>query len=114
KKGKSGDLYVRIVIKPHPLFKRAGDDLFTTLFIPFTNAVLGGEVEVSTLEGTPVTLSVPEGSESGRILKVPGRGVPHFHGLGRGNLAVELKIKVPKKPTREQRELLDRMKKEGL
>lgn len=112
--GKAGDLYLRIFVKPHPVFRRKGDDLIASIPITFAQAALGDEIEISTLEKTKILLQVPAGTESGKILKISGKGIPRFGGYGRGNLYVELAIKTPKKITKEQKELLEKLKKEGL
>lgn len=112
--GKSGDLYVRIFVKEHPVFERRGDDLYTSIPVSFSQAALGDEVEVKTLEGTKLLLNVPSGAESGKILRISGKGVPHFSGWGRGDLYVELVVKTPKKLTKKQKELLEQLKKEGV
>ncbi|MBI4123147.1 MAG: molecular chaperone DnaJ [Parcubacteria group bacterium] len=114
RRGKNGDLYARITVKPHANFKRRGDDLYAKTQISFTQAVLGDEIQVPTLEGARVLLQVPAGTESGRVVKVQGKGVPHFQGLGRGNLNYELEIHIPKKLSRQQKELLEKLKKEGI
>lgn len=115
KKGaRAGDLYVRIFIKEHPVFQRKGDDLFTILPISISKAVLGGEEEMKDLSGKRIVLIVPPGSESGKILRLSEKGIPHFGGKGQGNMYVELQIKIPKKLTREQKELLEKLKKEDL
>lgn len=114
KKGKAGDLYIRIHVKPHPVFQRKGDDLFVCMPILFSQAVLGDEVEIPTIEGTSILVAIAPGTESGKILKVPGKGIPHFSGLGRGNMNIEVQFKIPKKLTQEQRELLERLKDEGI
>jgi molecular chaperone DnaJ len=112
--GKAGNLYVRIFVKPHQVFKRKGDDLHLSVPISLTQAVLGGEVEIPTLQGSKILLNVPSGTESGKVLKISGKGVPRFSGLGSGNMYVELTIKVPKKLTKKQKELLERLEEEGL
>jgi molecular chaperone DnaJ len=112
--GRPGDLYVRILVKKHPIFKRKGDDLYISLPITFSQAVLGEEIEIPTLEGKKILLKVPSGSESGKILRISGKGIPHFSGWGRGNLYVELIVKVPKKLNKKQKELLKKLKDEGL
>jgi molecular chaperone DnaJ len=112
--GKAGDLYVRILVKPHPIFERKGDELYVSLPISFTQAVLGDEIELPTLEGKKILLKIPSGTESGRIFRISGKGVPHFQGLGRGNLYVELFISTPKKLTKKQKELLEQLKTEGI
>lgn len=112
--GKAGDLYVRILVKPHPIFARKGDEVYISLPISFTQAVLGDEIEAPTLEGKKILLKVPPGTESGRIFRISGKGIPHFQGLGRGDLYVELLVKTPKKLTKTQKELLERLKTEGI
>jgi len=114
KGGKSGDLYVRIFVKAHPVFKRKADDLYISLPISFSQAALGDEVETPTLESTKILLKVPEGAESGKILRISGKGIPHFSGYGRGDLYVELIVKTPKKLTKKQKELLEKLKEEGI
>lgn len=114
KGGKHGNLYVRIFIKKHHIFERKGDDLFTLVQIGFSQAVLGDEIEVATLEGTKILLDIPAGTESGKVFKISGKGIPHFGGYGRGNLYIELMLKTPKKLSRKQKELLEKLKEEGL
>ncbi len=114
RKGRAGDLYIRIHVKPHPVFQRKGDDLFVRMSILFSQAVLGDEVEVSTIEGASILVAIAPGTEPGKIVKVPGKGIPHFSGLGRGTMNIEVQFKIPKKLTQEQRELLERLKKEGI
>jgi len=114
RKGKAGDLYIRFFIKKHPIFQRKGDDLYSLKEISFSQAVLGDEVEILTLEGKLVLLKLTAGIESGKILRISGKGIPHFSGFGRGNLYVQLIIKTPKKITKKQKELLEELKKEGI
>ena len=109
-----GDLYVRIFIKPHPIFERKGDDLYLTKKIPFSTAVLGGEVEIPTLEKKTILLKVPTGSESGKILRISSKGIPHFARMGRGHLYVKLQVATPKRLTNKQKELLKKLQEEGL
>lgn len=112
--GKSGNLFARIIVREHPDFERRGDDLFTETEINFSQAVLGDEVEIKTLEGSNILLQVPVGTESGKVLKISGKGIPHFGGYGKGNLYVELKVKIPRKLTKEQKKLLEQLKEKGL
>ncbi|MCH7604657.1 molecular chaperone DnaJ [Patescibacteria group bacterium] len=114
RKRKSGDLYIRVYVKPHSVFTRKGDDLYSVVPIVFSQAALGGEVEVSTLEEKKILLQVPAGTESGKILRIAGHGIPHFSGWGRGHMYVKLDIKVPKKLTKQQKELLEKLQKEGV
>ena len=112
--GRAGDLYVRLIVKPHPTFKRKGDDLYVKVPVSFSQASLGDEIEVSTLEGSKILLKVPAGTESGKVLRISQKGIPHFSGYGRGNLYVELIVKTPQKLTRRQKELLEKLKEEGI
>ena len=114
KKGKAGDLYIRIAVKKHSLFIRKGDDLYMKKGLSFSQAALGDEVEVPTLEGAPVLLTVLPGTESGELLRVKGKGIPHFSGLGRGDIYAQLNIDTPKKLSRRQKELMEELKREGL
>jgi len=114
KGGPAGDLYIKFSIKPHPLFERKGDDLFTQAEISLSQAALGGEVEIKTLENETLILKIPAGTESGKVLRISGKGIPHFGGYGRGNLYVEIKIKIPRKLTKNQKELLEKLRQEGL
>ena len=112
--GKPGDLYVRIFVKKHPVFQRKGDDLYIALQISFSQAALGDEIETQILDGSKILLKVPEGTESGKVLRISGKGIPHFSGYGRGNLYVELVVKTPKKLTKKQKELLEKLREEGI
>ncbi len=112
--GKPGNLYVRIFVRKHPVFKRKGDDLYVQVPISFSQAGLGGEAEIQTLQGKKILLTIPSGTESGKILKISGKGIPHFSGFGTGNMYVEIVLKTPKKLTKRQKELLEGLKEEGL
>jgi len=114
KGGNPGDLYVRISVKEHSVFQRRGDDLFVSREISFSRAALGNEVEILTLEGTKILLKIPSGLESGKILRISGKGIPHFSGYGRGSLYVQLIVKTPKRLTKTQKELLKKLQEEGL
>lgn len=92
--GAAGDLYVRVRVVPHPGFERQGDDLVHHLAVPVTQAVLGAEIELETLEGTE-TLTIPAGTQPGRVFRLRGRGVPHLRGRGRGDLLVVADVEVP-------------------
>jgi len=112
--GKSGDLYIRISVKTHPIFERKGDDLYLKLPISFSRAALGDEIEIPTLDGKRILLKIPAGIESGKIIRISEKGIPHFSGYGRGNLYVELILKTPKKLTKKQKEILEKLKEEGI
>jgi len=114
--GISGDLYLRIIIKRHPVFERKGDDLHTTIYITFTEAVLGSKKEVEVLSSgdkeKKIFLSTPSGIESGEIFRVKGKGIKHFDAPGQGDLYAKVKIKTPKKVSAQARELLEKLQKE--
>jgi len=114
KGGKPGDLYVRILVRKHPVFKRKGDDLYLSMPISFSKATLGDEIEISTLGGKKIVLKIPPGTESGKIVRISKKGIPHFSSYGRGSLYVELVVETPKKLTKRQKELLEKLRKEGI
>ena len=114
KGGNPGDLYARIFVRKHPIFNRKGDDLHAAKEISFSEAALGAEVEISTLDKTKILLKVPQGTESGKILRISGKGIPHFQGYSRGDMYVELLVRTPQKLTKRQRELLEELRKENL
>jgi molecular chaperone DnaJ len=102
--GPPGDLYVVVHVAAHELFKRKGRDLVLTVPVTFSEAALGAEIKVPTLDGGPVTLKVPAGTRSGRTFRVKGRGVPVSKGAG--DLLVTTEVAVPAKLTPEQRDLV--------
>ncbi len=114
KGGKPGDLYVRILVKEHSTFVRRGDDLYISVPLTFSQVSLGDEIEVATLEGSKFSLKISSGTESGKVLRISGKGIPHFSSYGKGNLYVELVVKTPKRLTKKQKELLKKLKEEGL
>ena len=114
KEGKPGNLYVRIFIKKHPVFIRKGDDVYISQEISYSQAILGDTIEIPTLEKKNILVKVPAGTESGKILRISEKGIPHYGSYGRGNMYLELVIKIPKKLTREQKKLLEDLKEEGL
>jgi len=103
--GPPGDLYVNVGVEGHQLFGRRGDDLTLHVPVTFSEAALGTKVRIPTLD-EPVTLKVPAGTESGRTLRVKGRG-GHRSGGRRGDLLVTIDVAVPRKLTRTQRKLLE-------
>ena len=110
--GPPGDLYVVVHVRPHPLFVRDGADLHCEVPIPFVHAALGAEIEVPTLEGR-VTMRVPEGTQSGKILRLRGKGVPTLGGAGRGDQLVRIFVEVPSSLSDRQRELLEEFARES-
>lgn len=110
--GSSGDLYIFISIKAHDIYTVKNADLHIRLPISFTRAALGGEVEVKTIEGSKVTLSIPTGSETGASLRIKGKGMSKVRSSLRGDLYVHIYIQTPKNLTKKQKELLQELDKE--
>jgi molecular chaperone DnaJ len=104
--GRSGDLYVEVVVAPHDTFRRAGDDLGCEVTVPMTVAALGGSVMVPTLE-EPHELQIEAGTQSGHVVRLKNKGMPHLGGRGRGEMVVLLRVETPTKLDREQIELLE-------
>ncbi len=112
--GKAGDLCVRISVIPNPTFERKADDIFARAEISITQAILGAEIEIQTLAKAKLLLAIPEGTESGKIFRMSGKGIPHFNRSGTGDMYVQIIVKVPKKVSKKQKELLENLQKEGL
>lgn len=106
KGGPNGDLYVLINVKEHPLFTREGNDVLCEIPISFTQAALGCEIEIPTLEGQ-VSLKIPEGTQSGRIFRLRSKGIPVLQGYGRGDQLVIMRVETPTNLNRQQRDLLE-------
>lgn len=103
--GTPGDLYVHLRVAPHERFVRSGFDLLTQLHVALTQAALGAEVEIETLDGVE-TITIPAGTQAGRVTKLRGRGVPHVRGRGRGDLQVEIVVDTPTALDKQQDHLL--------
>jgi molecular chaperone DnaJ len=104
--GPSGDLYVVIHVKEHELFERQGNNLYVNVPVTFTQAALGAEIKVPTLDGEE-TLTIPEGTQTGSIFRIKGKGIVSLQGQGRGDLFVVTTILTPTRLTREQKRLLE-------
>jgi len=104
--GARGDLYCDVVVREHPIFKRQGADLLCELPITFSLAALGGKAEVPLLGGQTMQVDIPRGSQSGDVLRLPGRGLPRAGRRGRGDLLVQLFVEVPTRLTARQEALL--------
>jgi molecular chaperone DnaJ len=103
--GPAGDLYVVLNVKSHKFFEREGDDLHCVVPISFPQAALGTELEIQTLEGME-TIRIPEGTQSGKELRLRGKGVPHLNERGKGDLIVEIRVQTPAKLNKHQKDLL--------
>ena len=111
-KGIAGDLYTKINIASHAVFKREGNDLVMNLDLKLSDALLGTEYPIQTLDGQ-ISVKIPEGVSINEILRVKGKGVP-ISKTKRGDLLIKLKIKLPNKLSHKSRELLEQLKKEGI
>lgn len=108
--GASGDALITILVRPHAIFRRDGDDILLTLPITFDEAILGGKVTVPTIDG-PVGLTIPAGASTGRVLRLRGRGVAPEGRSGTGDQKVELKVVVPKDADKDLRDFLTEWRK---
>jgi molecular chaperone DnaJ len=104
--GPPGDVFVVVDVEPSPLYERRGSDLVLEVPVTFAEAALGASVEIPTPDG-PVSLKIPSGTESGKLLRVKGRGAPHLRGKGRGDLLARVKVSVPKKLSKAEKEALE-------
>jgi molecular chaperone DnaJ len=106
--GPKGDLYVVLSVRAHDFFERHGYDLHCVIPISFPQAAMGAEFEIPGIDGA-VSIKVPEGTQSGREIRVRGRGVPYLNERGNGDLIVKVVVQIPKKLSRAQRELVARL-----
>ena len=110
--GQDGDLYIKVHVKKHPLFRREGNNLVTDLNIKLTDALLGMNYVLKTLDGD-LTVKIPEGVSFGEILRVKGKGVPVV-GHGRGDILIKINILMPKKLSKNSKKAIEELKNEGL
>ena len=106
--GGSGDLYVSLSVAPHPVFERQGQDLVCALVVPMTQASLGAEIQIPTLEGDE-RIHLEPGTQSGAVLKLRGRGVPNLGRRGRGDLLVSVIVETPAARSKEERAIIERL-----
>ena len=106
--GPPGDLYVVLAVKEHPFFEREGKDLYCGVPISISQAALGAQIKIPTLEGEH-PLKIPEGTQSGTVFRVRHKGVPSLNGHGRGDLHVEVRVQIPSRLSKRQRELLEEL-----
>lgn len=103
--GPPGDLYVHLRVRPHPSLVREGSDLHAAIHVAMTQAALGTHLTIDTLDG-PEEITIPPGTQSGRQLRLRGRGVPHLQGRGRGDLIATILVETPTELTKAQEEFL--------
>jgi molecular chaperone DnaJ len=106
--GPRGDLYLVLHVKPHRYFRRRDDDILLDVSINVAQAALGAKISVPTVDGDE-PLSVPAGTQAGRVLRLKGKGVPHVRRTGRGDQLVVLSVEVPRTLTKDQRELFEKL-----
>jgi len=106
--GPAGDLYVVLHVKEHPFFEREGNDLHCVVPISVTQAAMGAEIRVPTMEGEH-TLKVPEGTQPGTTFRIRNKGVPVLNGHGKGDLYVQARVQIPSRLSKRQRELLQEL-----
>ncbi len=111
--GTSGDLYLRVRLKPHPVFERQGADLHAKVAVPVTTAVLGGEAQVPTITGS-VRLKIPETTQSGQVFRLKGHGMPSVGKPDdRGDLYATADVQLPRSLTKDQRVQWEKLKAES-
>jgi len=104
--GPAGDLYIFLSIKPHPIFQREDADLHCRVPVPMTTAALGGTIEVPTIEGGRVKVTVPPGTQSGRQFRLKGKGMSIMRSQLRGDMYVHAAVETPVNLTKKQKDLL--------
>ncbi|MEM9715456.1 MAG: molecular chaperone DnaJ, partial [Pseudomonadota bacterium] len=111
--GPTGDLYIFIDVKDHPIFERDGVNLYCRVPVPLTTAALGGDVEVPTVDGGKSKVAIPAGSQSGKQMRLKGKGMPALRSGGMGDLYLEIAVETPVNLTAKQKELLQEFEKES-
>lgn len=109
--GPPGDLYVFVTVGAHEIFERSGDDLLLTLPITFSEAALGCKKDIPTLGEHSCRLTIPEGTQTGKVFRVRGEGFPNVHGRGKGDLLVKVSVETPVGLSGKQKELFEELKK---
>jgi len=112
KGGPRGDVYVVVSVMSHEIFKRDGDDVFCEIPITFTQAALGADIVVPTLDGK-ISITVSPGTQSGKQYRLKNKGFPVLNGYGKGNQYVRVKVEVPKNLNAKQKELLKQFEEES-
>lgn len=103
--GPNGDLYIHIIVRPHKMFKRDGNNLYLEVPISFTQAALGAEIDIPTLDGA-VKYAIPEGTQNDDEFRIKDHGIPRMNSSGKGDLIFRVRVEIPRRLTEKQRELL--------
>lgn len=111
KGGQAGDLYIKVHVRSHKIFRKEGNDLIMNLEVKLTDAILGTDHSVETLDGRAL-LKIPEGTNTGDVLRIKGKGVPN--GRARGDILAVVKVLIPKKLSKSAKETVNKLKEEGL
>jgi DnaJ-class molecular chaperone len=109
-KGAGGDLYLNVTVRPHPVFKREGDDLRTEVAVPLYDALLGGEAQVPTLKGTRLALRIPPETQNGKTFRLSGQGMPRMGASGYGDLYAQVKVVLPANLSEQERQALEQLR----
>lgn len=108
--GPKGDLYLVVTVEPDPRFERQGADLYIDVPVPLVDAVLGGEVEVPTIKGSHVMLTIPPLTQNGRVFRLSGLGMPRLGGSGTGDMYARVKVVLPTRLSQRERELFEELR----
>ena len=106
----SGDLYIFISVKEHPLYEREGENLYTTVPVSMTCAALGGKIEIPGIDGQKIEIEIKEGTQSGSQIRAKGQGMPFLKSTRRGDLYVTLKVETPTHLSKKEKELLQQFR----
>jgi len=108
-----GDFILSVNVKPHEIFERDGDDIFVKVVIPYSLAILGGDIKVPTIDGE-VKIKIRPGTQSGTMIRLREKGAPRLHGRGKGDEYIRINILVPEKLNKEQKKLMEELQDKGL
>ncbi|MCP4668115.1 MAG: J domain-containing protein, partial [Deltaproteobacteria bacterium] len=112
--GPPGDLFIQIKMLDHPVFRREKDDLYFKQQIKFSEAVLGAEIEIRTIDKKRLKLKIPPGTQNNARFRFKGYGMPRMKGRGRGDAYAEITVQIPKKLNKKQKPLVTSLAEEGL
>ncbi len=111
-KGENGDLYIMCIVGGHEIFTREGANLLCGASINFIQAIKGDEISIPSLNGKDISFKIPGGTQSGTVMRLKGKGIPHMNGRGMGDLFVTVKVEIPTKLSAKQKKLIDELAKE--